>query len=301
MGYTGAYATGYFAELSPYQFVYQDGGILLNDDALPSKPFVDIVRVSGLDNAPFRTTERDREGMDGGFADAEFEKSRTIVLEGTVYGPHTELYTYMESLKNNYAPVNQPQPFYFQPPSTSRRVVFCKSYGCKYDIDQAWRIGSSPIQLQLFAEDPTIYDDPTTQVSCSLPIEGTGRGYDKSYDYGYGGPNSGGSLTWINSGNRPGTGTIIITGPIINPVITHDTSGSELEFNITIAAGQTLTVELRDHTVLLNGTANRRSALVNTSRWFLLQPGANSLRFGGTDPGGTTDPTMTLLARGAYR
>ena len=266
-----------------YEFQFKDTGVVLNTDAVADAPFVDITKVSGLDNSPYRITERDREGQDGGFVDAEFEKLRTIVLEGTVYSPQDQIAGYLDTIKANYAPVTSSQPLYLKAPNTSDRVVFCKSYGARYDWDTAMRIGTTPVQFTLVAEDPTIYDAVPTTISVGLPVEGAGRAYDKAYDYGYGAESTGGTIAFTNGGNKPATATITILGPIINPTVAHSVSGKQLRFNIELADGQALVIELRDRTVLLNGTANRRSSLINTSQWFMIEPGVNSLHLLGTD------------------
>src|SRR5687768_9358567 len=99
------------------EFSYQlgDAGIILNPDSL-STPFVDITRVTGLDSPPFRTTERDHEGTDGGFMDAEYEKGRPIILEGLAYANGSELESFLDDLKANFAPSRTLLPFYFKKP-----------------------------------------------------------------------------------------------------------------------------------------------------------------------------------------
>ena len=119
-------------------FQFGEDGVLLNTDPIIpfedlSSAFVDITNIQGLSSAPFRTTERSREGQDGGFIDAELEEMRTIIIDGTVYAPTYALEPYLESLKANYAPSKTTKPFYFQAPGINGRVVFCKSYGVKYD------------------------------------------------------------------------------------------------------------------------------------------------------------------------
>jgi hypothetical protein len=327
-----------------YTFQYQDTGIILNTD--PPTPwgglgstFVDVTNVQGLSNAPYRVTERDREGQDGGYVDAEHELMRVIVLEATVYAPQDLLESFLENLKSNFAPGKKARPFYFKAPGVSARVVFCKSYGIKYDWSTARRVGTMPIQIQLVAEDPTIYDASTVSGITALPLQTTGRAYNKSYNYGYSvgiveapddgsiitgdllvdamvdsfadtstspvgvpGHQANGTITIINSGNKDTGATIRIYGPIVNPAVVHDLSGRALSFQLTVASDEYLEIDLRRRSVLLNGGTSRRYALVSGSRWFLLAPGTNSLRLLGTDPiAGTPDPSMTVEARAAYR
>jgi hypothetical protein len=286
-----------------YLFQYKNDGVVLNTDVTPDEPFVDITKVSGLDNAPFRTTEREREGMDGGFVDAEFETVRTIVLEGTVYAgsDFDKLEPYMDSLKTNYAPRRHPEPFYFEIPGIFKRLAFAKSYGVKYDIDQARRIGSSPIQIQLIAEDPAIYSSGVINLETTLAVATTGRGYNRSFDYGYGPPIAGGRITITNAGNRPTGGVLTIRGPIEDPEIVHDISGNHLAFDITLHEEQYLDIDLRNRTVLLNGSANRRGSMMASSQWFLLDPGPNSLRFQGSKIAESPIPVLEITTRSAYR
>jgi len=77
-------------------------------------------------------------------------------------------------------------------------------------------------------------------------------------------------------------------GPCVNPRIENvadlDEFGAakRLAFNITLAAGDYLEVDVRERTVLLNGlrTQNRYSTLdFATSTWWTLQPGQNLVRY----------------------
>jgi hypothetical protein len=317
--------------MDEFTFQYNDDGLLLNDDfggttsldpsgVASFTPFFDIVRVEGLASSDFRTTERSREGMDGGDIDAEFEEMRTITIEGTVYSPPELLESYLDSLKDNYAPTKIPLPLYWRAPGINDRVVFCKSYGAKYTWDDKRRLGIADVQIQLKAEDPSIYDADVVSGNTGLPSAGTGRAYPRAYSYGYGSPAAyddiyvdtyslithtsglGGRIDIVNGGNKPTGAVITIYGPIISPTVAHDLTGRQLMFNISLASNEYLEINLRARTVKLNGTANRRNAMSSTSRWFMLAPGINSLRLLGTDPiGGAPDPAMVVEARGAYR
>lgn len=312
-----------------YTFKFKTDGIVINDDLGPVDmstgdfvPFIDVTRVSGLSSAPFRITERDREGADGGFIDVEFEKARLVVIEGTLYSPSSQVEPFLDNLKANFAPSNDVYPLYLQAPGIGERVLFCKSYGVQYDWDMLLRLGSTNLQIQLIAEDPAFYDSEPTSSTTSLAQPFGGRGYNKGYNYGYAGTYiitdfyddvysdmygvpatpSDGSVHITNGGNRPTGAVITIYGPILTPVVAHDNSGRQLGFDIELLTNQYLTIDLRNRTVLLNGTSNRRSKLIGTSKWFLLPPGENSLRLLGTDTtSGIPDPTMQVVIRGAYR
>lgn len=261
-------------------FTYKlgDAGIVLNPNST-TLPFVDIGKINGLDSAPYRTTERDHEGTDGGFMDAEYEKGRSIVLDGTLYADAQYVEPYLDALKANYAPSRTLIPFYFKKPGVSERFIKVKPLGCRYDVEQIRRVGQTAVQFSMFAEDPRIYSSILKNYSIvQEPVINTGRGYNKSYSYGYGDPvnSSGGNM--LVEGNRPTPAILTINGPASYPRIINETLGKEMEFNIVVSAGETLVIDTYYHTIRLNGTENRRFALTNPS-WFSLMPGNNFIRY----------------------
>lgn len=281
-----------------YVFKLGDSGVLLNTD-ISGLPFVDITRVQGLDSPQFRETYRDHEGNDGGFLDAEFEKGRDILLEGTVYATTSTIETYLDSLKYNYKPVQDPIPFYFNPPGIGERLLYVKSRGVRYDWDTARRIGMTSIQFMLYAEDPRIYTGGNA-LSTTIAFGGsTGVGLAFSFgfnvDFGGGSTPAGANVT--NSGNRPAPVVIVITGPVTNPVVGNTTSGRTLRFNITLGALDTLTIDTLYRTVYLNGNINRRNTLT-TPEWFYIEPGTNQIFYGGLTGTGSS---INLTFRSAWR
>lgn len=262
-----------------FQYRYTDTGVLLNAD--PPGDFVDINRVAGLDNAPYRETYRDREGGNGGFVDAEFEKTRSISLEGTVYSTPSEIALFLDQLKENYAPGNTPQPFYFSPGGVGERLVFAKALGVKYDWTTALRTGTTPVKFELAAEDPRIYDAPLQTVIVPLGTAiTTGFGFSLGFPFGFGGTTGAGDgANAFNAGSRETPAILTITGDVaVDPLIVNDSCGCSLQFGISLAATDILTIDLANKTVVLNGVANRRNALIDP-QWFMLMKGDNFLRY----------------------
>lgn len=280
-------------------FTYQlgDTGFTLNTSS-DSLPFVDITKVSGLDNAPYRETERDHEGADGGFLDAEFEKGRPITLDGLLYADPATLESTLDMLKANYAPASVRQPFYFKKPGVLERVLFVKSRGVKFDSDSFRRVGTVSVQFGLFAEDSRIYDAQERVITLEQSTDTTtGRGYSMGYPYGYGAAITPTSENAINSGNRSTPATIVFYGPTTSPELVNDSTGKSLKVNLTLGASDYIVIDLQYHTVLLNGSANRRGFL-DAPNWFFLQPGDNFLRYR-TGAAGTSTATVTY--RNAWR
>jgi hypothetical protein len=262
-------------------------------------PFVDIIEVDGLDSAPFRQASRDHEGADGDFVDAEFESGRDIVLVGSIYADGDTMESYLDSLKANYAPSRTLVPFYVKAPGVAERVLFVKPMGCRYNWTQDRRTGTAPVQFLVHAEDPRLYTNVLNSIVMAAGSTITsGRGYNKSYNYGYGTivtvPDS---YSFVVGGNRPAPATITITGPCTNPQITNDTVGIALQFIITLGVSDVLVVDLLNHTVMLNGTVSRRGTL-QLPNWYLLPVGNNIFHY--RNASGSTS-TATVAYRDAWR
>lgn len=257
-----------------------DTGVILNTDS-SGLPFVDIDSVKGFDSAPFRTTQRDHEGDEGGFMDAEFEKGRDLVLGGTLYCDTGTMESFLDSLKANWAPSRVQVPLYYKAPGVNERKLLVKPLGVRYDWDSLRRTGECPVQFGAYAEDPRIYD--STQLSVTMSLGATvlsGFGFNLGFNFGFGGVTSTTDQVQINvGGNRPTPPIFVINGPVQDPRILSDTANKEMVFSpITLAVGETLTVDVKNRTVKLNGTTNRRNTLIAPT-WFNLSPGVNSLRF----------------------
>lgn len=288
-----------------YLYKLDDGGIVLNTEATPNAPFVDIGRVVGLDSAPARSHEREYYGADGGFVDAENESIRPIVLSGTVYSNNAlDLEAYLDSLKANWALSGKVRNFYVMTPGVGTRVLFCKSLGVSYDWERGRRVGVVPIQFILRAEDPAQYGAEVVTPGVELPTGSpTGRGYNKSYNYGYGGSGVTSSvLSFTLGGNRPSYGKFLIHGPVENPTILNERTGQLMRFNTLIEPGSFYEVDLRYRRVRLNGESSRRTTLVGANIWFPFEVGLNMFTFGGTQyVAGPPNATLQALYRPAYR
>src|SRR5258706_12439964 len=146
--------------LTDYTFQLNSGP-LINTDAA-GLPFIDVTKVVGLDSAPFRETIRDHEGTDGGFIDAEFETGRDVSIEGTIYASTSTIEGYCDQLKENFAPSTVALPLVLKAPGVAERVILVKPRCARYNWDTARRVGMSPVQLLMYAEDPRIYDNVLT-------------------------------------------------------------------------------------------------------------------------------------------
>lgn len=289
--------------MTNYTVQYNDGGVVLNDDAV--LPFVDIQQISGVDSGDTRTNEQQREGENGGFVDAEFINQRTIVIDATVYTDDNSLNSFLSQLKQNYRQDNVVKPLYMLFPGINNDealVLYCKSLGLKYDLTSTVSANYIPIQIQLKAEDPLFYSKTVHSYSVvfdtTAPVNG--RGYPKSYNYGYGATNAvaPGTMTVNNNGNYDTAGKIRISH-VLSPEIHHDESGRSIKLNANVTGSDYVEMDLNNRTVKLNGQYNYAKYLDSASRWFKLQPGSNTLRLTGLSAE-VTQPVLTVIYQDAY-
>lgn len=267
-------------------FMLGDSGVVLNSTS--DLPFVDVLTVVGLDNAPYRETRREHEGTDGGFMDAEFERGRDVLINAEIYADSSTMETFLDSLKANYAPSTTVIPFYFKAPGVDERLLYVKPLGVKYDWEQLRRIGQAKAQFKMFAEDPRIYASQET--TATIPFSAgalTGFGFNLGFNFGFGGTASTDGVFVTNAGNRPTPPTFTINGPCVSPSIRDETYGNILAFNIELASGENLVIDTQYKTVRLNGTANRRNTMTNFD-WFYLQPGQTFIRYGASSGVGSS-------------
>lgn len=271
--------------LADLTFKLGDNGIVLNgeftdDTVTDGLSIIDIERVTGLSSASYRETRRDHEGTDGGFIDAEFEQGRSVILEGTVYSQVGIIEKYLDRLKQDFAPVRNSIPLFLKAPGKAEQVIFVKPLGVRYDWTTSRRLGQEPIQFEVFAEDPRIYD--STLQTINIPLGGlvtSGFGFPYGFPYGFGAtPATPDGRNVVNGGNRPAPALFRINGPATNPQIRSDEANASLRFNIVLSSTDFLEIDLGLFTVKLNGTSNRLGTLISPD-WFMLKPGDNFIRY----------------------
>lgn len=172
----------------------------------------------------------------------------------------------------------------------------------KTDIQTVRASGLTQFSVQLLAADPVKYsvapmvqpppnDDQPFLVTSGFATGG--RGYPRAYavdvagtptdqtddvrQYGsLGAPNA---VQICNLGDYPTPPIFTFQGPVNNPRLTLLETGEYLEFTIALAAGEYLTVNVKEKTVLLNGTTSLRGTMTFASTWFRLPPGASTIKY----------------------
>lgn len=165
-------------------------------------------------------------------------------------------------------------------------------------IPQGRHFRHEPLEcsVQWRAADPRRYS--TTEATVTVGLSGSTGGitYPETYPLEYGESFSG-DATVTHAGTADAPVAVTFVGPLTDPALVSD-RGWTVALDTELAAGETITVDTRTGTVLLDGTADRLYALRATSTPLgavTLPPGATSLALTGEGTG-----TAVLTFRHAY-
>lgn len=264
--------------MTNYTYAFgDDTGYVLNIDNAQTVPFFDVTDVSGLDSAPARSDTAEHQGTDGTYVDAPFMSMRTIVITGDMYTDPGDPETILNQLKHDYGVGQGIKPFYYQVPGQIVKFLNCLGGGVKFDQDTNRSIGKTAgVQMTLFAGDPYIYDYPPNQSQVGFPTipGGIGMGFNVAFNMGFGGNIPGSSATVTNYGTHTAYPILTLVGPLVNPVVVDSVNGITMAFAISLQATDSMVVNCKNRSVVLNGTVSRRSTLSGL-RWFSVPAGAS--------------------------
>ena len=167
-------------------------------------------------------------------------------------------------------------------------VLFGKPRGVTSAPANMLRRGKMRMRAEFFATDPRLYANVETTASTGVATAVGGLTFPALAPFVFGTAGTGGILNATNAGTFETPYSLLFTGPLVAPAVSHEVQSRTLSLSgATLAAGETLVVNSTSKTVLLSGTASRYSWLANTSQWFTLTPGVNSLRFTAASGTGT--------------
>lgn len=260
--------------LLDYEYQYRDDGVKLNSASVV--PFVDVENITGLDMSEIDVTEVDIDGQHGGVINAEYFKTRTIVIDCTIYANPATVDVFIDTLISNFVPSGD-QPFYFKGAGVGTRLIYAKSLGIKFSIDTLRRIGSCKAQIILKAADPLKYVETTTTL--------TNNTYFTANNVG-------------NMATRPIFD--IRSGTHSSITLRNNTTGKQIVIPRQAVLGDIMTVDFNNKTVKINGINNSSvlgSGIVN---WWELIRGNNSIRFVSSGTTGYTVPVVSVLRRSGW-
>ena len=245
---------------------------------------VQIMGVQGLEDTPqVRTADEVRGFTDGEFYGRDFLAGRAISMDLLILAGPTGLRPVLEAMKAALIPQGggstSTVPLSFNLPGIATRRVYCRLRRRALPITLEYTHNHASAVVEFYAADPRIYDDVASNAQVGLSGAGGGLTFNATPNLTFGTTAAPNTQVAMNAGNYNTKPVITITGPVDTPVVQNVTQGLSLKVNMALAAGDTLTLDTDTRSVVLNGTASRRSSLSTDSVWFDLSPGPNTILY----------------------
>lgn len=253
-----------------------------------------ITTISGLNPPDARIDETERASDHGSFIYAQFLSARTITIEGDVEGTDvSDFDTKITQLKAAFTPQANHLPMLMSVPGGVTKRIYCKPTKVSYPVDINYNLLYATWAVELMAEDPRIYSDASYSSDLMAAIA-NGIGFNLAFNVNFGGTTGGGlTQTITNQGNFPTLPVVVVYGPAANPVLRNLTTGYSLNLAITLGTTEYLIIDFAARTIVLNDLSSRYSSLLVGSKWWALQPGANTIQFSATGTAGSTKATLS--------
>lgn len=238
---------------------------------------------SGYGLTEIRTSDDPWPQDHGVFTGPEYLGGRQVVLNVTVRGDDpTDAQANIDELLRRWYLDSTQEGFtarsvlHLKLPGQAERVLFGRPRRATPSLGRL--IGRrADGALEFMGSDPRWYSAALHTKTFALAPAATGRGFPRSYNYGYGAVATTGAQLIENKGTLPTLPAVRFRGPITDPVLQNVTTGQQIKIALVLGYDDYIDVDFAMHTVTLNGTASRYYA--KTGDWWALQPGQNEIRF----------------------
>ena len=284
-------------DLITMDYQYEWGQTLLFGDGTT----IDVDEIDGLDDLPaIATSDTSRDADWGSDAGNDMPRDRSVTISGEfVAGTDAELAATLDALRDGFLGNDDVKAFVWRHPGEGKRLIWarCRRRSIPTTLRRALRF---PVWgVQLVAVDPRIYSAVEYSVSTSRTTAGSGFTPPFTPPFTLG-ASTAGTVRVTNAGSVDAPWTGRLNGPLTNPVITNRTTGERLAFTanggLVLGAGEYVAIDSAARSVLLAGTASRRSQLSLDSRWWSLPPGDTDIEL--TADAGTG--TLSVSSRSAW-
>lgn len=241
------------------ELVTADGQMQFNDYLLGDDVITFLDEINGWEEIPsVDSGNTPKPASHGAWSGNKFSNQRIITWQGRFAPDVAAWTTELKRLRDNIA----------LPESSEESEIVIRlhdevflAYGAVVQRalpgDRRFASYGPNLVIQFECSDPRRYSLTEHQQDLSFPSETTnGLIYPLVYKLDYGiSPSSNGFIN--NAGNSSTPVVITIQGPVEDPAIFNITTGIRLQFNINIGETETLVIDTRTGTVLLNGVADR--------------------------------------------
>lgn len=252
-----------------------------------------ISSLSGIDDLPeVRNQDVAKSNAHGDYTGPDYTGPRTVQLGLTLLADSPDQLRQMTlALRRATQPGTAPAELQMLDwgISVSAKV---RRRAVPYDAEHLW--SSATAALEFYCADPYLYGLEDQYAVTTAYSPSAGRTYPRKYPLSYGSAGSSGTITAANGGDATAYPVLRLDGPVANPSVEQDTTGSLLVLDTTLQAGDYLIIDTRSRAVLFQGTTPRRSWVRAGSTWPVLEPGDNQITYRGAALPGAPGQTSTL-------
>lgn len=264
------------------------GGIEFNTGLPSALGFTWWTALTGWDSPSPRITVTDRPGADGAFWTPGYHGTRSIGLAGLV---HAATLDDLDLARRHLASVTnlvrQLGTIVVGDPVLGTQTEVLRREALRWRVLYAQEGEAfAEFSIGLVSPSAMLMSSTLRSATTTLATVTTGAAFPLAFPIAFGGGTSSQILA-INSGTVDTPVRLELAGPLTNPTVIHDTTGSRIRLAITIPAGDVLVIDSDARSITLGG-ASRRSTVLGRPEWFHLVPGDNTVRLAAesTDPAG---------------
>jgi len=237
---------------------------------------VGVMSATGLEPPDYREDISVRMGEHGGYVFAQYVDPRRVIFElDLISAGGTDAFTLYHTMKAAFVPQSANLPLVFKWPGQVQRRINCVPSRIAFPIDRDMQIGNARSHVELIAGDPRIYADTASTAAITT---------------------SGATIVANNAGDAPTLfNNAVITGPGTTFTIRDNADAARtVVVNTTLTAGQTMTINFIDRTIVKSDGSSLYPSLAITSQWWALNPGNTTVLFTvGSGATGATRLDMT--------
>lgn len=237
--------------------------------------------IGGLGIGSLRSSDTPRPQAHGSYISQTFLGGRSIDFDLVIAAAsEADLIGALKAFGQAWAPSSGAtvEPLVFQLDG-AKYVVFGRPDRYEVTRQDLFRHGRAWLSARFVATDPLVYSLTEHSQNVSSGGIAGGLAFPHGVPHGFGTVIST-TVTVGNGGNFASCPIITIAGQVTNPRVENVTTSEALTVDLTLGPTDTLTIDMRERTVTLNGAASRTGFVRRpASKWWQLLAGSNQLSF----------------------
>lgn len=279
----------------------------LQVDSLVLRDFTNILAVpysvqkaDGFEAPDYRVGSYEKPGEDGARVTAAFYGGRPFTIQGDMQT--ADVATFQAARQAlNYAFRTQRDQYNYP---LLTRILVTANDGSTYFLDAQVKTFKNPLSYPtyssfistLYAPDPAIYGTSQVTTGQIARLAAGGVTFPLTFPVIFT-AGSGGVGFLNNAGNLDTWPVMTIRGAVTNPLIYAVERGGLIQLGFTTTnATDVIVIDMKNRTVMLNGTTSLLTYLTTDSRWFSLPPDANTIEFNTGSAGDTGTVEVTAYS-----